>query len=62
LELVGKGLLSSLHGFFSKGEGAADLNWCFNVGASMKSSSGNVDGAEGGFFLHDKLVPFYGHE
>jgi hypothetical protein len=32
---------------FSKGEGAADLNWRFNVGASMKSSSDNVDGAEG---------------
>jgi hypothetical protein len=28
----------------------------------MKSSSDNVDGAEGGFFLHDKLVPFYGHD
>jgi hypothetical protein len=24
----------------------------------MKSSSDNVDGAEGGFLLHDKLVPF----
>jgi hypothetical protein len=35
---------------FSKGEGAVDLNWRFNVGASMKSSSDNVDGAEGGFF------------
>jgi hypothetical protein len=46
---VGKGLLSSLHGFY-EGEGAADLNWHFNVGASMKSSSDNVDGAEGGFF------------
>jgi hypothetical protein len=34
--------------FFSEGEGSSDLNWRFNnVGASMKSSSDNVDGAEG---------------
>jgi hypothetical protein len=47
---------------FSEGEGEANLNWRFKVGASMKSSSDNVDGAERGFFLHDKLVPFYGHD
>jgi hypothetical protein len=47
---------------FSEGEGATDLNWRFKVGAYMKSSSNNVDGAEGGFFLHDKLVPSYGHD
>jgi hypothetical protein len=34
---------------FSEGEGEADLNWRFNDGASMKSSSDSVDGA-GGFF------------
>ena len=33
--------------FFYEGEGAADLNWRFNVGASMKSSSDNANGAVG---------------
>ena len=35
---------------FTEVEGAADLKLCFNVGASMKSSSDNADGAVGGFF------------
>jgi hypothetical protein len=37
--------------FFSEGEGEADQNWRFKDGASMKSSSDSVDGAEGGFLL-----------
>jgi hypothetical protein len=46
----GEGTFIFFARFFSEGEGAADLNWRFKVGASMKSSSDNVDGVEGGFF------------
>jgi hypothetical protein len=46
----GEGTFIFFARFFSEGEGEADLNWRFKVGASMKSSSDNVDGAERGFF------------
>jgi hypothetical protein len=42
---------------FSKGEGEADLNWRFNDGASMKSSSDSVDGA-GGFLFTRQAKAF----
>ena len=43
---------------FSEGEGEANLNWRFKVGASMKSSSDNVDGAEGGFLFTRQASAF----
>jgi hypothetical protein len=53
---VEKGPLSSLHHFFV-GEGDVDLNWRFNDGASMKSSSDSVDGA-GGFVFTRQAKAF----
>jgi hypothetical protein len=50
IRTCGEGTFIFFARFFSEGEGAADLNWRFNVGVSMKSPSDNVDGAEGGFF------------
>jgi hypothetical protein len=44
--------------FFSVGEGEVDLNWRFNDGASMKSSSDSVDGAEGGFLFTRQAKAF----
>ena len=41
----------------SEGEGEADLNWRFNDGASMKSSSDSVDGA-GGFLFKRQAKAF----
>jgi hypothetical protein len=43
--------------FFSEGEGEADLNWRFNDGASMKSSSDSVDGV-GGFLFTRQAKAF----
>jgi hypothetical protein len=42
--------------FFSEGD--ADLNWRFKDGASMKSSSDSVDGAEGGFLFTRQASAF----
>ena len=41
----------------SEGKGEADLNWRFNDGASMKSSSDSVDGA-GGFLFKRQANAF----
>ena len=46
----GEGTFIFFERLFSEVEGAADLKLRFNVGASMKSSSDNADGAVGGFF------------
>jgi hypothetical protein len=46
----GEGTFIFFERIFSEGEGAAELKLCFNIGASMKSSSDNADGAVGGFF------------
>jgi hypothetical protein len=47
---------------FTEVEGAADLKLRFNVGATIKLSSDNANGAVGLLFSPDKLAPFYGHE
>jgi hypothetical protein len=43
---------------FSEGGGEADLNWRFKDGASMKSSSDSVDGAEEGFIFTRQASAF----
>ena len=58
LGTCGEGTFIFFARFFSEEEGEADLNWRFKDGASMKSSSDNVDGAEEGFLFTRQASAF----
>jgi hypothetical protein len=54
----GEGTFIFFARFFSEGEGEVDLNWRFKDEASIKSSSDNMDGAEGGFLFTRQASAF----